>query len=739
MLPTDTVINTLRVHVRRTIDAGEISRRVERRLQAAQWSVASLPPSAVLIVKSLVDPLPGALTKDRNALHPPSLWQQALDQCLSDALANAVRPDSHGRVATHAETVLFADTSELCAYIAVELATGSFEHPWIRQMAVRSMPELQDCSSVAQLLRARVEQLPAIVSCLHGWNSATDVLSALDSAEAVSLTVSLATVHGLSELQELDGLGAESSRFESESETRDIVAGIATEPTDRHRAGEVSRAVRSIDTVDQSENPFYPIIELSSSLKPEQTCLLGLSVTLTRAPRRARSVGFAEQVRRWLFQRQTMRSHGPFMRNSEPEPIEYAPIKGQDEQAKTERQRSESIPTTKRTVDAPAETSGVDALQKFADPASDRRSAPMEEAIRVDDRTQSRVATYDTTASSPAVQPVQHDRKQHLDQLNPKRTAIEPDLASVSAPCSKREDAQAPSNARATDLTDTTEPLSAPAAVETGLDFGSSNEAVFETRIGGLFYLINLLDRLELPEIFEVDYKLASCLGAWGTLELLARALLGTAVQTDDPIWRLLATLDGRTSGESLGIDLPSFDAFRLPLKWWERANIVSPQFDYSTDQGRLRLREATSRIWLLDLPTTGDNHTKAMAPYGRVTPGVDLASTARQIPAHALFTESIIEAEALEVGNVAPNALGWANFVMPFVRFHLEQALGASASTDSIATVLQMPARVMVSPMHVDVVASLESISIPVRMAGLDRNPGWIAAFGRVVLLHFE
>ena len=51
----------------------------------------------------------------------------------------------------------------------------------------------------------------------------------------------------------------------------------------------------------------------------------------------------------------------------------------------------------------------------------------------------------------------------------------------------------------------------------------------------------------------------------------------------------------------------------------------------------------------------------------------------------------------------------------------------------------LSAPARVFVTSTHVDVVVSLEDVSLPVRLAGLDRDPGWQPLLGRVVLFHFE
>ncbi|HEY5247092.1 MAG TPA: hypothetical protein VIJ15_01380, partial [Dermatophilaceae bacterium] len=45
----------------------------------------------------------------------------------------------------------------------------------------------------------------------------------------------------------------------------------------------------------------------------------------------------------------------------------------------------------------------------------------------------------------------------------------------------------------------------------------------------------------------------------------------------------------------------------------------------------------------------------------------------------------------------------------------------------------------VHVSRTHVDVVFPINAIDLCVRAAGLDQDPGWVPALGRVVLVHFE
>jgi hypothetical protein len=48
-------------------------------------------------------------------------------------------------------------------------------------------------------------------------------------------------------------------------------------------------------------------------------------------------------------------------------------------------------------------------------------------------------------------------------------------------------------------------------------------------------------------------------------------------------------------------------------------------------------------------------------------------------------------------------------------------------------------PGRVLVSRTHVDVLLLLDHADPRVRVTGLDQDPGWVAALGRIVLFHFE
>ena len=55
------------------------------------------------------------------------------------------------------------------------------------------------------------------------------------------------------------------------------------------------------------------------------------------------------------------------------------------------------------------------------------------------------------------------------------------------------------------------------------------------------------------------------------------------------------------------------------------------------------------------------------------------------------------------------------------------------------VSDLLLRRGQLYVTSSHVDLVMPLDGVSLPVRLAGLDFDPGWLPAFGRVVQFHYE
>ena len=79
-----------------------------------------------------------------------------------------------------------------------------------------------------------------------------------------------------------------------------------------------------------------------------------------------------------------------------------------------------------------------------------------------------------------------------------------------------------------------------------------------------------------------------------------------------------------------------------------------------------------------------------------------------------------------------------WVENMAGRVRDRIREAIpdGSSTETDLL---LRQPGTIRTTPVHVDVHFALASHPVEIRIAGLDRDPGWIPAAGRHVRFHFD
>jgi hypothetical protein len=80
-----------------------------------------------------------------------------------------------------------------------------------------------------------------------------------------------------------------------------------------------------------------------------------------------------------------------------------------------------------------------------------------------------------------------------------------------------------------------------------------------------------------------------------------------------------------------------------------------------------------------------------------------------------------------------------WADATAVMLGARIAQALGLRSRVRAGLMVTRLPARVGVGTERLDVTFALAALPIELRLAGLDRDPGWIPAAGRDVRFHFE
>jgi hypothetical protein len=195
----------------------------------------------------------------------------------------------------------------------------------------------------------------------------------------------------------------------------------------------------------------------------------------------------------------------------------------------------------------------------------------------------------------------------------------------------------------------------------------------------GVFYLVNVLRSLRFNRALDEHFGVPPVIGGWGWIELVARGLLGPGAGglADDPVWRLLAELDGRAPDALPGGGFIPPQSERLPDAWTDLFGGRPP------------------------------------APQASPLLGMD---------AH-------------------PDLRRFVDLVIPVIHARIAAALHAAGGDpeEGLETMLiRRMGTVEATRTHVDVRMELDQATLPVRLAGLDATPGWVPELARVVTFYF-
>jgi hypothetical protein len=149
------------------------------------------------------------------------------------------------------------------------------------------------------------------------------------------------------------------------------------------------------------------------------------------------------------------------------------------------------------------------------------------------------------------------------------------------------------------------------------------------------------------------------------------------------------------------------------------------------TDPGRTGFLPAESEQTGFDLPLWD-----FVALAGRWLAGADIVSDPVW-PLLARLSGRNVGGEPDEDFNPLDESL-WAQ-LMDCAQSRLQSALGLDNADDASDLVCRHRAAVEVTATRVDVKLSLADLPIAIRLAGLDRDPGWVPAAGRYIAFHFD
>lgn len=617
---------------------------IERLLSSADLQPPTLPPAAVLIVRRLVDPQPGRLAPGLRAVRVHAAWERAARQQLAELQRRAARP-AFGPVPAGVDAVLFADESELLACLARDVSRGLAGQRWWWRTLLRSTwggsasavnGEYGDVL-VQQLMR-QAHVVPAVLARLYGWGEAVATLRILAPAQARAVLQAMLLARGL------PGLPG------------DRPATPRPQLPPWRTAGGIAAA-------------------RPASLGRERDALLGLALDLVARPQLVASMTYQRRFHAWW--------HALDLQDV-PQPVKVPAGVTTDTPALT---------SSPKPVRAPSDTSATTSdLTSLLQPA--RHTDDAGQGSPDWPRHQRPAGAHDATGDAPDLVGIP-------PPVRTFDTAVDPtDLTTLPKPATSSDHATAetsellgiprPVRSPEDSASEAPELIGFPLPVMSSASFTPLLADGVPTQLGGVLYLINLMVALDLPACFEAGWRLASGVGPWGLLHALGQELLpGDAAAPDDPLWLVLAHLDGRAPGQGPGVRLPR----SRPRRW--------PPFELPP-------------AWLTGLPDAGTQ--PAATSRGR-------------------FQQQTTGLRS----RYPPLLARWLALALPFIGLRLRLALDLSDEVGLAEGLLWLPGQLYVTATHVDLAVSLEHISLPVRLAGLDRNPGWLPDFARVVTFHFS
>ena len=575
LLSHDTYFGSIRIEGPYLRDSS-VQSDVSRLLGSFDTVTSFMPPSAILVVRSLTDPLPGTLLENRAAFAAHTDWKNAFHHALANRYQQAVRPEK-GRIFQDSDSVVFLDEAEFIACLLLDLTESGHTPKWWWKTLARRFSFLHRADYLKSLLVSATKQVPAIFSYLVSWNAVLPVIRQLSSDEVLDILQEVCSTFKQEEVAYIFSsstpLGTR-NKLPNKEGIPDFESDLSPDPPWDH-------SIQSLSVFNR--------------LPKAHAILLGISLLFQKDPGRILSKKFIHDLQQWYV----------FTPNSKPantrdENTSY------DRLQHTRPANSNSMPFSG--------TGGKEENTSTLQP----RSSPQKRTTK------------------PTYQPI--NKKPNHTPLHSAHNNI------------------------------------------------TSIERI-DTRYGGIFFLVNLMEYLCIPSVFEEDWALESQAGSWYVLICLARSFIAQSPNIpqdafEDPIWPVLAALSNQADDESTIYSISTPEKPELPSDWLDD----------------MAIKEAYNTIY--------------------------------QYKKFSLDTSPTIT-----------GMHSWLTLVLPYASMRLGLALELPEQDSMlIADVLiEIQCAVYITPTHLDIVYPLESASAATRKAGLDQDPGWLPSFGRVIKFHFE
>jgi len=682
-------------------------------------------PHEVLFVRKLSDSLPGRVLAKSGQSFRHYDWEQSVRDQLDDMHRIAVRPYK-GVVPANGEAVLFSDRAEMLASFTLDLLKGQAgQHWWWKTLLDSLRVGIPPVQRLMESWQQDINLLPSILEHLYIWGQVETTLSKLSANETVELSLTLSKAYELSILATL----LESVQLTKHDSLLSQRANI-----NQADEGAVSDEIRITHSNGSAAiwKRLLPNFRLSANLSLESGFLLSLGLAIQRAPWRCRnSLVQKELAAAWLG---AVSVPGRLDMSNPINPDTFiqdaCPAFSSEKEAQSDHMHEQGIESVCRsdaTLKADEITQGMNSEGQENIPDIAQKRAV---TVEVQSNCSTNNARSNQSSKDAYITPSSQDLVT-LSQEAPSETAF--DLHSVlSLP-----DTQLSSDHSSSDTS--LSPHENP-QVEAAFNANAtqpyfSAEGVI-TQLGGVLYLINLMQRLNLPACFEDEWHLQSMMSPWAILELIARGLL---LQTgddysDDPLWGLLAHLDGRKLDEPVGKNFVSSERYKVPASWMQYISKESSDISYAGNSGRLWVWDSKGFLLAEQKRCTKQSMCEQALTIVNSFDDYAVTSVTERSPTEIPLVDSSI----LSTLTISDDLTHWLCSVLPYMNHLLIQLTGVEGNCFD-TSLLQCRGRLFVTNTHIDFCTGLENISPAIRCAGLDQDPGWLPEVGRVVLFHFD
>ncbi|MCB9648422.1 MAG: hypothetical protein H6730_17755 [Deltaproteobacteria bacterium] len=472
-------------------------------LSSAELHPASLPPSAIVVARRLRVKAPRGFGLDR-LRPPPTQWTAALERDFARLCSVAKRPVD-GRLPADAEVVVFQDEAELLTCWARALLERTSDR-WYWVTLFGPPPGSLDAWASAAV--ARPTAIAPALAELATAGLAPALVEGLSTAAVLRTIHAMATVSGR-------------PRWIAIAQALTHVPVASTPP---------ARSDAPAGSVDSAPWPLLWVAP--ASMSAERVLLVGLAVTLVH-PSAFKDIGQAEAVlERWAVGL-VSRLDGPGADATRGLELASGPVGTAVAPGASVGRRPDERPDIASAMHSPpgSPTTACDPNTRPAWPqpsTADQRDAERPQADRTPARTAAgsshRLPSHDV-ADAPA-----RDGTRGL--MTRSASTANAELVVAAAPTGPASTSAAPTEPRRP--TPDEHPGAAPSTPPVVFD-----DAGTATRLGGVFYLLNALTAISVEE---------APVTPWATLELHALGLLCGLGETWrlDPVWAVLAALDGR-------------------------------------------------------------------------------------------------------------------------------------------------------------------------------------------------